>query len=398
MQFERLGLSYVVPVRWRDGAQREELAEYLARIAPLVAEVIVVDGSDPDVFAANGAAWGEHARHLPPGEGETWLMGKVAGVRTGVALASCERVVIADDDVRYEADSLRRTAELLDRYDLVRPQNYFSRLPWHARWDTARTLLNRSLGRDYPGTLAVRRSRLLAAGMYDGDVLFENLELMRTIRAGGGAVASPLDLYVARVPPSAAHFWGQRTRQAYDDFAMPLRMALWLSVLPLLVLDWRRSSADGTETDRYGGESPRRRKAGRRRGAIWRRFRLAPAAAGLAVAAAEIGRRRGGGARVFPATSSLLAPAWVLERGVCAWLAVLQRLRFGGVRYGDSVIPVAAHSERQLRRRLAQREREGEEAGTRPPWNRRSNGAAPPTSTGSKAPASTGTSSRPTPA
>jgi hypothetical protein len=42
----------------------------------------------------------------------------------------------------------------------------------------------------------------------------------------------------------------------------------------------------------------------------------------------------------------------VLERGVCAWLAVLQRLRFGGVRYGDSVIPLAAHSERVLRRRF----------------------------------------------
>ena len=67
-----------------------------------------------------------------------------------------------------------------------------------------------------------------------------------------------------------------------------------------------------------------------------------------------MGRRRGGGAAFFPATSSLLAPLWVLERGVCAWLAVLQRLRLGGVRYGDSVIAVAAHSERQLRRRLAE--------------------------------------------
>jgi len=320
---ERLDLSYVVPVRWRDGAQREDLADYLGRIAPLGAEVIVVDGSEPEVFAVNGAAWGEQVRHVPPGEGETWLMGKVAGVRTGVELASRERVVIADDDVRYEPDSLRRTAELLDRYDLVRPQNYFDRLPWHARWDTARTLLNRSFGRDYPGTLAVRRSRMLAMGMYDGDVLFENLELMRTVRAHGGTVASPLDLYVARVPPSPGHFWGQRTRQAYDDFALPLRMALWLAVVPLFLLDWRR------------------------------RLRLVPAGAALAVVAAELGRRRGGGGRIFPATSSLLAPVWILERGVCAWLAVLQRLRYGGVRYGDSVIPVAAHSERQLRRRLA---------------------------------------------
>jgi hypothetical protein len=364
---ERLDLSYVVPVRWRDGAQRTELAEYLAGIAPLVAEVIVVDGSAPDVFAANAVAWGEHVRHVPPAPGEVWLMGKVAGVRTGVELASHERVVIADDDVRYEGEALRRAAELLGQHDLVRPQNYFSRLPWHARWDTARTLLNRSVGRDYPGTLAVRRSRMLAMGMYDGDVLFENLELMRTVRAHGGSVISPLDLYVARVPPSAAHFWGQRTRQAYDDFALPLRMALWLAVVPLLLFSL-----------------------------LSRRPALTLAGAGSAVAAAEAGRRRGGGTACFPATSSLLAPVWILERGVCAWLAVLQRLRFGGVRYGDSVIPVAAHSERHLRRRLAGRESGGAEAGTGRQWSRRSNAAPPPTSTGSKTPASTGTSSRPT--
>src|SRR3954469_5036199 len=368
MQFGPLDLSYVVPVRWRDGAQREGLAEYLARIAPYCAEVIVVDGSEPDVFAANAAAWGEYARHVPPAAGEESLMGKVAGVRTGVRLASHERVVLADDDVRYEPAALRRTAALLDQHDLVRPQNYFDRLPWHARWDTARTLLNRSLGRDFPGTLAVRRSRMLAMGMYDGDVLFENLELIRTVRAHGGSVVSPLDLYVARVPPSAAHFWGQRTRQAYDDFALPLRMALWLATVPLLLLS-----------------------AAKRRPAL----AVGPAAA--AAAAADAGRRRAGGAAVFPASSSLLAPVWILERGVCAWLAVLQRLRFGGVRYGDSVITVAAHSQRQLRRRRAERGSATEEAGKGRQWSRRSNGAQPPTSTVLKTPASTGTSSRPTP-
>jgi hypothetical protein len=324
------GISYLVPIRWPDGAQREELAVYLEAIAPHCAEVIVVDGSPPEVFAANAVAWPGAVRHVPPDPGERWLMGKVSGVRTGVRLASHERLVIADDDVRYEPEALRRTAELLGEHDLVRPQNYFTRLPWHAHWDTARTLLNRSFGADYPGTLAVRRSRMLAMGLYDGDVLFENLELIRTVRAHGGTDVAPLDLYVGRVPPSASHFWRQRTRQAYDDFALPARMALWLSVLPLLALARRFGEP---EVDK----------------SAWSR-RLVAAAGGTAIALAERGRRRDGGAAVFPLTSSLLAPLWVLERAVCAWLALLQRLRFGGVRYGDSVIPLAAHSERQLRR------------------------------------------------
>jgi hypothetical protein len=323
----RLNLSYLVPVRWRDGEQRAGLAAYLAGIAPQCTETIVVDGSPPDVFAANAAAWGGYVTHIPPDPAESWLMGKVSGVRTGIKVASRERLVVADDDVRYEPEALRRIASLLDEHDLVRPQNFFSALPWHARWDTARTLLNRGLGRDYPGTLALRRSRVLAMGLYDGDVLFENLELIRTVRAHGGSVVSPLDLYVAREPPSAAHFWGQRTRQAYDDFALPARMALWLSVVPLL-----------------GFALARRRPI------------PSLSAAAVSVLVAERGRRRAGGDAVFPASSALLAPLWILERGVCAWLAVFQRLRFGGVRYGDSVIPVAAHSERELRRRRGKRE------------------------------------------
>ena len=363
-----MDLSYVLPIRCGDGPHdHAELVGYLGALAAARVEVLVVDNSEDAIFTSHGGTFAGVARHLAPAVATT--NGKVGNVLTGVAEASNERVVIADDDVRYDLASLHEVARRLEGGEVVIPANVFEPMPWHARWDTARTLLNRSLGRDFPGTLAVRRSRMLAMGMYDGDALFENLELMRTVRAHGGGVVSPLDLYVARVPPSAAHFWGQRTRQAYDDFALPLRMALWLTVVPLLLLS-----------------------------ALKRRPSLALGPVAASIATAELGRRRAGGAAVFPATSSLLAPVWILERGVCAWLAVLQRLRFGGVRYGDSVIPVAAHSERQLRRRLAQRESATEEAGTGRQWSRRSNAAPCPTSTGSKTPASTGTSSRPSPA
>jgi len=243
-------------------------------------------------------------------------------------------VVIADDDVRYAAADLERTVALLDDADLVRPQNYFSPVPWHATWDSARSLINRLFGGDYPGTLAVRRSVLLSVGGYDGDVLFENLELIRTVKAIGGRVVTPLDLFVARRPPTTRKFLSQRVRQAYDDFAQPPRLALALAVVPGVVTIALRST------------SPRRAVRS-----------LAGAVSGI-VAAAEIGRRRAGGRRVLPFAASLLAPFWVLERGVCSWLAVAARLRHGGCPYAGRIVCRAAHPQRVLRRRYRTRRRD----------------------------------------
>jgi hypothetical protein len=313
----------VLPIRWSEDDGLDELTDYL-RGLPGWVELIVVDGSRGELFERHAEAWGELGRHLRPDPALETPMGKVGGVLTGVRRAGHEAVVIADDDVRYDERSLIRVTLLLGLADCVRPQNYFDALPWHAHWDTARILLNRSLSADFPGTLAVRRSALLRAGGYDGDVIFENLELIRTIAAAGGRVISPLDLYVARRPPTTRHFLSQRVRQAYDDFAMPPRMAAWLAVVPSLALALAR---------------------GRRR-------EPALVAAGL-IALAELGRRRAGGRRYFPASASALAPLWVLERGFCAWLALRDRVTRGGIPYGDAVVPRAASSMRRLRRRFA---------------------------------------------
>lgn len=66
-----------------------------------------------------------------------------------------------------------------------RRKTSFAPLPWHARWDSARSFLNRAFGDDYPGTLGVQRSALEKTGGYCGAVLFENLELIRTLQAHG---------------------------------------------------------------------------------------------------------------------------------------------------------------------------------------------------------------------
>ncbi|SEB46674.1 glycosyltransferase [Microbacterium hydrocarbonoxydans] len=233
-----LDVEYILPLRWDDDADLDELTDYLTALRAW-ADVTVVDGSDPERFAAHAAAWAGLLRHVAVDE-RPGANGKVRGVLTGVAIARHERIVLADDDVRYGRQALDAVVSALDSASLVIPQNHFDPLPWHARWDTGRTLLNRAVGRDWPRTYAVRRSVLRTVGGYDADTLFENLEMERTILAVGGIVQARPDLYVARRPPTTRHFLSQRVRQAYDSFA---RLALEASALPALCLLRRRPAA-----------------------------------------------------------------------------------------------------------------------------------------------------------
>lgn len=317
-----MNVSYVLPIRTSEAAG-EEMAEYLAWLSSSV-ELIVVDGSAAAVFSRHAAQWANlPLQHLRPDDDLRGMVnGKVAGVLTGVRRATHECVVIADDDVRYDAAGLTSMHRMLAHADVVRPQNYFDPLPWHAVIDTGRTLLNRMSGGDWPGTIGVRRATLIATGGYDGDVLFENLELIRTVVAAGGVEMCPLGLYVRRLAPSTAHFWSQRVRQAYDEFARPSRLAAWLAIAPASIA--------------LASVSP---------------WTLAAAAAAI-VPVAELGRRRSGGASVFPAVASLAAPLWVCERAICAWLAVAAHLAWGGIPYHGRIVARAATPVRVLEQRL----------------------------------------------
>lgn len=151
-------------------------------------------------------------------------------------------------------------------------------------------------------------------------MLFENYELVATIRARGGSELVARDLFVARRPPTVQRYLSQRVRQAYDEFARPVRLAVTLAIAPVLIAALFA-----------GSWTP-----------VW-------AMAVLAWTAALAGWLRDGAYRHFSILSVLAAPLWLFERAICAWVAVYERLRFGGVRYGDDVIRAAASSPSELR-------------------------------------------------
>lgn len=309
--------TYILPLRAGRADDLRELARYVNGLR--VDQVVVADGSSASIFEQLHSLLAPHIEHVAPDPHVRGLNGKVRNVLSALALARHERIVVADDDVRYDGAALARVLDLLRDANVVRPQNYFDPLPWHALLDTGRTLLNRALDGDWPGTLAFRRSSL--PNGYNPDVLFENLELVRTVRARGGRERVARGIFVRRLPPTAAHFWSQRVRQAYDEFARPVRLGVALAILPSLAIS-----------------------------AATHAWIVPILLAAIVLMLAAFGWLRDGGTGYFPAIAILAAPLWVLERAACAWLAVYQRARFGGVRYAGGVVRDAASGQKELRR------------------------------------------------
>jgi len=277
-------------------------------------EIVVVDGSPEAVFRAHHQAWGSLGRHVEVDTQYRYLNGKVNGIHTGVALARCESIIVADDDIRYTDADVDTMCGLLERYELVRPQNYLSPLPWWARLEAARMLINRGALRtgDYPGTCGLRRSAMLRVGHYDGDVLFDNEELVRHFIVEGASVCHANDCLVRKRPPTLRKWREQRPRQAYEDFVMRAKTLAFMAALPLAATIAYLWGADAL-------------------------FAYALAVSVIATGLAQRGRR-GIAWRYFPARLTVYAPLWVLERSLSVYWALYWRLFRGGYPFGDKLL------------------------------------------------------------
>jgi hypothetical protein len=240
---------------------------------------------------------------------------KVNGIHTGVEVAPNEKIILADDDIRYTPANIDQMSRLLDDYEMVRPQNFLSPLPWWARMESARMLINRATLRigDYPGTCAFRRSTMLRVGHYDGDVLFDNEEIVRHFALAGATINYAIDFFVQKRPPTLRKWKEQRPRQAYEDFGLRAKTALFLS-LPVLML----LSAIGAGV------------AG---------FVICLLTISIfSIALACAGGARGVASDFIPPWTCLYAPLWIVERSFSTYWAVYWYLRHGGYPFGDKLL------------------------------------------------------------
>ena len=213
------------------------LASYLSTISLANCEVIVVDGSPSPIFESNRAVLRWVSRHVAARPRHRNFNGGIDAVRTAVDVSSGDKIIVADQNVRYDAVAIERVCELLDQHEVVEPQDYFEPLPWWSGIEAGRMLVHRGVEPlpDHGATFGIRKSSV--RGLRGVDVAWSNGEdAVRRLASQGAEVFSACDVFVRRLPPPLDHWLRDRPRQADDDFAMPVKTAFFFALLPVAIV------------------------------------------------------------------------------------------------------------------------------------------------------------------
>jgi hypothetical protein len=278
-----------------------ELAAYLSSLSVAGCEVIIVDGSPAGVFERNQNILRWVARHLSVRPRHRSVSGSIDVVRAAIDVASCERIIVADENVRYASEAIDSVCDLLESHEVVEPQDYFQPLPWWSGIEAGRMLVHRGVEPlpDHGATFGLRRSavrglRGIDVGWWNGD------DPVRRLASLGAEVFSACEVFVRRLPPLLSDWVRERPRQANDDFDLPVKSAFFFTLLPVAML-----------LAIFGGV----RLAGGYAGAV------AFASVALAV------RGRSGASEFFPLKACLSAPLWIFERSLSVYWALFRKLQ-----------------------------------------------------------------------
>lgn len=294
--------SYVVVIEnaSASGDDLRELAGYLSTVGVAGCDVVILDPSSRLQYELNRRVLRWVGRHVAVRPEHRTPAGSIDLVRSAAALAACEKVIVAAEDVRYTPEAVEQMCDLLDVHEVVEPQDYLDPLTWWSGIEAGRILVHRGVEPqpDHGATLGFRRSALQGLrGLAACDLIEDH---GRRLALAGAEVHPAANVFVRRQPEAFNEWLSRRPRVAGDDFALPAKTGFFLSLPPLLIL-----------LALLGGA------------------RLAAAYAGV-IAFAAVGlavRGRVGAGAFFPLYACLFAPLWVFERSVSVYWALYRRVR-----------------------------------------------------------------------
>jgi hypothetical protein len=294
--------SYVVVMEEANASSRDlrELGRYLSTLGVSGCDVVVLDPSARMAFELHGRTLRWVARHVAVRAEHRSPAGSLDRVRAACAVAACEKVIVATEDVRYTPEAIAQMCDFLELHEVVEPQDYLQPLPWWGSIEAGRILVHRGIEPrpDHGATFGFRRGVVRALRtLAIGDVIDDPA---RRLAAAGADVFAAADVFVRREPVPLDAWIEERPRIARCDFSLPIKAAFFFSLVPLLLI--LAILGDPRLAGVYAGA-------------------IAFSSVGLAL------RGRAGASAYFPLCACLFAPLWVLERSISVYWALFRKLR-----------------------------------------------------------------------
>jgi hypothetical protein len=276
-----------------------ELGNYLSTLSVTGCDVVVLDPSPRMLFDLNTRILRWVARHVPVRPEHCTPAGTLDRLRAAASVAACEKVIVASEDVRYTPAAIGQLCDLLEKHEVVEPQDYLEPLPWWGSIEAGRILVHRGIEPqpDHGATFGFRRGTVRALRALN---LIEDHDPARRLATAGAEVYAASDVFVRREPGAFEDWLEERPRIAGNDFSLPLKSAFFFSLVPFLLL-----------LGFLGG------------------MKLASVYASI-IAFSSVGlalRGRSGASSFFPLRACLFAPLWVIERSVSVYWALFRKLR-----------------------------------------------------------------------
>ena len=147
-----------------------DLANYLSTLSLADCEVVVLDASPHAQFEQNRSVLRWVSRHVAVRPQHRGITGAIDPVRAGLAVASCEKIIVAGEQVRYDECAIDTLCRLLDSHEVVEAQDYPDPLPWWSGIDAGRILVHRGVVPypDHGMTFGFRRSAIRGLRSFDG--------------------------------------------------------------------------------------------------------------------------------------------------------------------------------------------------------------------------------------
>jgi hypothetical protein len=153
---------------------------------------------------------------------------------------------------------------------------------------------------------------MLRVGHYDGDVLFDNEEIVKHFQLKGAHICYARDFFLLKLPPPFGKWIEQRPRQAYEDFVMRAKTSFFAAVPIVLAITLLKSG--------------------------WQMTLICAALISFGAIVSAIFGLNNGAVKFFSPKIVFYAPLWVAERCVSTYWAFYWYLTYGGYPFGDKVV------------------------------------------------------------